>query len=112
MTEDKQKNCYTLLNLACYTPGTVIDNVREASEWALNEIERLTQENADLKSKLERESTENLTKTIAAMAIIGVEKETEIKRLIENNWKLQSKIDPITQKLILRDWVTRDLVEE
>lgn len=112
MREDKQKNCYTLLNLACYTPGTVIDNVREASEWALNEIERLTTENADLKTKLEQESTDELVKTIAAMAVINVEKETEIKRLIENNWKMQSKLDSWTQELTMRDWVTRDLVEE
>lgn len=112
MREDKQKNCYTLLNLACYTPGAVIDNVREASEWALNEIERLTTENADLKTKLEQESTDELVKTIASMAIIGVEKETEIKRLTEEIANMQRKIDSWTQKAMLRDWVTRDLVEE
>ena len=35
--------------------------MRKASKWALGAIERLRTENADLKNKLERESTEELT---------------------------------------------------
>ena len=35
-----------------------------------SEIERLTEENADLKSKLERESTEELTRKIAELAVL------------------------------------------
>ena len=64
---------------------------KKAAKWALAEIERLTQENADLKSKLERESTDELTKSIAAMAITAVDKDAEIKRLTEKNKNLQSQ---------------------
>jgi hypothetical protein len=52
-----------------------------AIKWALTEIERLTQENADLKSKLERESTEELTRKIAELTILCVNSKCEIVRL-------------------------------
>ena len=52
-----------------------------AIKWALAEIERLTQENADLKSKLERESTEKLTREIAELTILCVNSKCEIVRL-------------------------------
>lgn len=86
--------------------------MRKAAKWALSEIERLTEENADLKTKLDRESTDELTKTIAAMSIINVEKEAEIKRLTTQIVNMQSRIDSSTQKLMMRAWVTRDLVDE
>ena len=113
MTEDEQKHFAVLVAFAAYCDLSLsLGKIRESSEWAVSKIERLTQENADLKSKVDRESADELTKTIAAMAIINVEKETEIKRLTEENRKLQSKLDSWTQKLTMRDWVTRDLVEE
>lgn len=53
----------------------------DAIKLALAEIERLTAENADLKTKLERESTEELTKKSAELAIQCVESQCEVKRL-------------------------------
>ena len=58
-----------------------IDLDVNAIKFALTEIERLTQENADLKSKLERESTEELTRKIAELAIQCVDSQCEIVRL-------------------------------
>lgn len=55
--------------------------MRKASKWALAEIERLTQENADLKSKIERESTEGLTRKIADLAIQWVDSQRDVIRL-------------------------------
>ena len=55
--------------------------MRKAARWALGEIERLTTENADLKSKLERESTEKLTREIAELTILCVDSKCEIVRL-------------------------------
>ena len=52
-----------------------------AIKLALAEIERLTQENADLKSKLERESTEELTSKIAELATLCVNTQYEMTRL-------------------------------
>ena len=54
---------------------------KKAAKWALAEIERLTQENADLKSKIERESTEGLTKKIADLAIQWVDSQRDVIRL-------------------------------
>ena len=53
----------------------------KAIKWALSEIERLTTENADLKSKLERESTEELTRKIANLANLCVNAQCEVNRL-------------------------------
>ena len=53
----------------------------DAIKLALAEIERLTTENADLKSKLERESTEELTREIAELTILCVNSKCEIVRL-------------------------------
>lgn len=55
--------------------------MRKAAKWALTEIERLTEENADLKSKLERESNENLTRKIAELAVLCVNAQCEVSRL-------------------------------
>ena len=52
-----------------------------AIKWALSEIERLTTENADLKSKLERKSNEQLTRKIAELAIQCVNAQCEIVKL-------------------------------
>ena len=52
-----------------------------AIKWALAEIERLTQENADLKNKLERESNEELTRKLADLTILCVDSKCEIARL-------------------------------
>ena len=52
-----------------------------AIKWALTEIERLTQENANLKSNLEREPTEELTKKIAELTILCVNAQCEVIRL-------------------------------
>ena len=54
---------------------------KKAAKWALAEIERLTQENADLKNKLERESTEELTRKIAELTILCVDSKCEVIRL-------------------------------
>ena len=55
--------------------------MRKASKWALGAIERLRTENADLKNKLERESTEELTRKIADLTILCVDSKREIVRL-------------------------------
>ena len=55
--------------------------MRKASKWALAEIERLTQENADLKSKIERESTEELTRKISELAVLCVNAQCEVNRI-------------------------------
>ena len=53
----------------------------DAIQVALSEIERLTQENADLKSKLERESTEELTRENANLAKLCVNAQCKVNRL-------------------------------
>ena len=55
--------------------------MRKAAKWALAEIERLTTENTDLKSKLERESNEELTRKIADLAVLCVNTQCEVTRL-------------------------------
>ena len=52
-----------------------------AIKWVLAEIERLTQENADLKNKLESESAEELTRKIAELTILCVNEQCEVTRL-------------------------------
>ena len=49
--------------------------------WAMTETERLTTENADLKSKLERESTEELTRKISELAVLCVNAQCEVNRI-------------------------------
>jgi hypothetical protein len=53
----------------------------DAIRVALAEIERLTTENADLKIKLERESTDELTRKIANLANLCVNAQCEVTRL-------------------------------
>ena len=83
MMTKKQKKLMS--ELRCVAEGPVawdFANVDvDAIKLALAEIERLTQENADLKSKLERESNEELTRKIAELAILCVDAQCEAIRL-------------------------------
>ena len=66
----------------------------KAIKWALSEIERLTQENADLKNKLGRESTEELTRKLADLAIQCVDSQCEVTRLkLRVNTLLEARIN-------------------
>ena len=60
VNEVEYKHWCSLVKFASYDLSLSISTIRGASEWAVDEIKRLTQENADLKSKLEREPTEEL----------------------------------------------------
>ena len=83
MMTKKQKKLMS--ELRCVAEGPVawdFANVDvDAIKLALAEIERLTQENADLKSKLERESTDELTRKIAELATLCVDAQCEAIRL-------------------------------
>ena len=79
-TEEQEQLLSDLRNVAEH--GSWLEVVKvDAIRVALAEIERLTQENADLKNKLERESTEELTREIAELAILCVDSKCEIVRL-------------------------------
>jgi len=68
-----------------------------AIEWLMAEIERLTTENSDLKIKIERESTEELTQVNAELAIAGVDNLVEIRRLkhkCNSLWKVINQSTP------------------
>ena len=84
--------------------------MRKASKWALAEIERLTQENADLKSKLERESTEELTRKIAELAILCVDAQCEAIRLKRKvNTLLDARLNG--GMLLGKDDVKKEVIE-
>ena len=81
-----------------------------AIKWALAEIERLTQENADLKSKLERESTEELTRKIAELAILCVDAQCEAIRLKRKvNTLLDARLNG--GMLLGKDDVKKEVIE-
>ena len=81
-----------------------------AAKWALAEIERLTQENADLKSKLERESTEELTRKIAELAILCVDAQCEAIRLKRKvNTLLDARLNG--GMLLGKDDVKKEVIE-
>ena len=81
MTEDQEQLLSELRNVAEHdVPWLQVVKVK-AIRVALAEIERLTQENADLKTKLERESTEGLTRKIADLAVLCVNAQCEVIRL-------------------------------
>ena len=81
-----------------------------AIKWALSEIERLTQENADLKSKLERESTEELTRQNAKLAILCVDSQCDVNRLKR---RLNAILDaPLYSWLLLgQDDLKKEVIE-
>ena len=82
MTKKQKK---LMSELRCIAEGPVawdFANVDvDAIKLVLSEIERLTTENADLKSKLERESNEELTRKIAELAIQCVDSQCDVIRL-------------------------------
>ena len=85
MTEDEQ-NHLTILKRIAETPTRFLSNSTHIAEvnaiaFAMAQIERLTTENADLKSKLERESNEELTRKIADLAVLCVNTQCEVIRL-------------------------------
>ena len=80
-----------------------------AIKWALSEIERLTQENADLKSKLERESTEELTRKNAELAILCVDSKCEIARL---KCRVNTLLNARLNGVVLLGWDVRKEVIE
>ena len=84
--------------------------MRKAAKWALAEIERLTTENADLKSKLERESTEELTRKIAELAILCVNAKCEVIRIKRRvNTLLDARIDDSV--VLGKDDVKKEVIE-
>ena len=82
MTKKQKK---LMSELRCIADGPVAWDFAtvdvDAIKLALAEIERLTQENADLTSKLERESNKELTRKNAELAILCVDSKREIVRL-------------------------------
>ena len=96
-------------------------NVAERGSWlqvvkvdairvALSEIERLTQENADLKSKLERESTEELTRKLAELTILCVDSKCDVIRLKRRvNTLLDARLNG--GLLLGRDDVKKEVIE-
>ena len=78
--------------------------------WALTEIERLTTENADLKSKLERESNEELTRKISELTILCVSAQCEVNRLKR---RLNAILDaPLYSWLLLgQDDLKKEVIE-
>ena len=84
--------------------------MRKAAKWALAEIERLTTENTDLKSKLERESNEELTRKIADLAVLCVNTQCEVTRLKRRvNALLDARLDG--GLLLGRDDVKKEVIE-
>ena len=80
-TEEQEQLMSGLRNVAEHG-GPWLQVVKvDAIRVALAEIERLTQENADLKDKFERESTEELTRKIAELAILCVDSKCDVIRL-------------------------------
>ena len=78
--------------------------------WAMTETERLTTENADLKSKLERESTEELTRKISELTILCVNTQCEVTRLKRRvNALLDARLDG--GLLLGRDDVKKEVIE-
>ena len=77
----KKTNLQTLKDLANRDNDVSSEMLFESAKWALAEIERLTTENDDLKSKAERESNEELTRKIAELAILCVDAQCEAIRL-------------------------------
>ena len=82
---------------------------KKAAKWALAEIERLTQENADLKSKLERESNEELTRKIAELTVLCVNAQCEVKRL---KWRVNTLLNARLNGGMLLGWDVRTEVIE
>ena len=80
MTE-AEKHRRTLIEVSWNNQFIWPQEFTSSAKWALAEIERLTQENAALKTKLERESTEELTRKIADLTILCVDSKREIVRL-------------------------------
>ena len=81
MTEEQEQLMSELRNVAEHDVPWIQVVKGDAIRAALAEIERLTQENADLKSKLERESNKELTRKNAELAILCVDSKREIVRL-------------------------------
>ena len=78
--------------------------------WAMTETERLTTENADLKSKLGRESNDELTRKIAELTILCVSAQCEVKRLkLRVNALLDARLDG--GLLLGRDDVKKEVIE-
>ena len=79
--------------------------------WALTEIERLTTENADLKSKLGRESNEELTRKISELTILCVNTQCEVTRLKRRvNALLDARLDG--GLLLGRDDVKNEVIDD
>ena len=82
----------------------------ESCKNGLAEIEQLTQENADLKSKLERESTEELTRKIAELAALCVNAQCEVNRLKRRlNTLLDARLDG--EVLLEQDDAKKEVIE-
>lgn len=80
-TEEQEQLMSELRNVAEHDVPWLQVVKGDAIRAALAEIERLTQENADLKGKLERESTEGLTRKIAELTILCVNAQCDVIRL-------------------------------
>ena len=82
----------------------------ESCKNGLAEIEQLTQEIADLKSKLECESTEELTRRMAELAVLCVNAQCEVNRLKR---RLNAIIDaPLYNWLLLgQDDLEKEVIE-
>ena len=82
----------------------------ESCKNGLAEIEQLTQENADLKSKLERESNEELTSKIAELTILCVNAQCEVNRLKRRvNTLLDARLDG--EVLLEQDDAKKEVIE-